>query len=186
MHKNLFVATVLVLALLMSSLIFSAALAAETVFSDNFDDGDYNGWNTSGDVSINSLHSHSVPYSTRLKGDGALWRTVSTQGYSSVTFEWWWAAGSLESSDHCYAEVNTGSGWTVVDQLDNGEDDYTFRSGAWSGTGIDNNANFQIRFRVTTASADYCFIDDIAVISDGGVPTDTPTPGDTPTATPTP
>jgi glutamine amidotransferase-like uncharacterized protein len=186
MHKNLFVATVLVLALLMSSLILSVALAADIVFSDNFDDGDYNGWNTSGDVSINSLHSHSIPYSTRLKGDGTIWRTVSTQGYSNVTFEWWWAAGSLESSDHCYAEVNTGSGWMAVDQLDNGEDDYTFRYGAWSGSGIDNNANFQIRFRVTTASADYCFIDDVAVISGGGVPTDTPTPGDTPTATPTP
>jgi glutamine amidotransferase-like uncharacterized protein len=191
MKKNLFIAVVLVLALLMLGLANLTALAAETIFSDNFEDGNYDGWSNSGDVSINSLHARES-YSVRLKGDGTIWRTVSTEGYSDVTFEWYWAAGSLESADHCYAEVNTGSGWSVVDQLDNGDDDYVFRPGSASPSGADNNPNFQIRFRVTTASADYCFVDDVAVISgSGGEPTDTPTatatggPTPTPTSTPT-
>jgi len=186
MKRNAFIATVLVLVLLISALSSLPVAADTTIFSDDFDDGDYDGWSASGTVSINT-RNHSAPYSTRLKGDGVIWRTVSTQGYSDVTFQWWWAAGSLESADHCYAEVNTGSGWTVVDQLDNGDDNYVFRSGSWSGSGIDNNPNFQIRFRVTTRAADYCFVDDVAVISgSGGVPTDTPAPTATPTEGPTP
>lgn len=88
MKRNLFIVAVLLLALLMSSLVLPAALATSTIFSDDFDDGDYNGWSTSGNVFINSLHVHSDPYSTRLKGDGVMWRTVSTQGYTDVTFEW--------------------------------------------------------------------------------------------------
>jgi glutamine amidotransferase-like uncharacterized protein len=192
MKKGICVPVVLILVLLVLSLVLPTALAATTIFSDDFDDGEYSGWSTSGTVSINT-RNHSAPYSVRLKGDGTMWRTVSTQGYSNVTFSWWWAAGSLESADHCYAEVNSGSGWTVVDQLDNGDDDYVFRSGSWSGSGIDDNPNFQIRFRVTTVSADYCFVDDVAIISDeGGDPTDTPTvtstqgPTPTPTSTPPP
>jgi glutamine amidotransferase-like uncharacterized protein len=187
MKRTMYIAAVLVLALFLSSLALPMALAATTIFSDDFDDGDYNGWSTSGNVSISSYRKYSAPYSTRLKGDGTMWRTVSTQGYNDVTFAWYWAAQSLESADHCYAEVNTGSGWTTVDQLDNGDDDTVFRPGSWSGSGIDNNPNFQIRFRVTTAAADYCYIDDVVVSSGGGAtPTDTPEPTDTPTEGPSP
>jgi len=184
-NKRLFIVAV-VLALLASLLMLPSALADTTIFSDDFEDGDYSGWSNSGTVNMETLNARGS-YSVELKGDGQIWRTVSTSGYTGVTYTWYWAAGSLESADHCYAEVNTGSGWTTVDQLDNGEDDYTFRSGSWSGTGIDDNANFQIRFRVTTASADYCFVDDVAVVSSGGGdPTNTPEPTATPTEGPSP
>lgn len=185
-QRNLLVVAVLVLVLSVCALSSRSVTADTTIFSDDFDDGNYDGWNTGGTVSINTRH-HSAPYSVRLKGDGAMWRTVSTQGYSDVTLQWWWAAGALERADHCYAEVNTGNGWVVVGQLDNGDDDYDFRFGSWSGSGIDDNPSFQIRFRVTTAAADYCFIDDVAVIAgSGGVPTDTPVPTATPTVGPSP
>jgi len=151
-NKRLFIVAV-VLALLASLLMLPSALADTTIFSDDFEDGDYSGWSNSGTVNMETLNARGS-YSVELKGDGQIWRTVSTSGYTGVTYTWYWAAGSLESADHCYAEVNTGSGWTTVDQLDNGEDDYTFRSGSWGGTGIDDTANFQIRFRVTTDSAD--------------------------------
>jgi len=187
MRRRLCIAVFLVLAMLLSCLANMTALAAATLFSDDFDDGDCNGWSTSGTVAIDGDYKHSSPYSTRLKGDGTMWHAVSTEGYSNVTVEWYWAARSLESADHCFAEVNTGSGWTTVAQLDNGDDDGVFRYGSSSPSGADNNPNFQIRFRVTTAAADYCYVDNVVVSGDAGAPTatNTPLPTDTPTPGPT-
>ena len=164
MTKISSITTALVLVLFLFALANSAVLAADIIFSDDFEDGNYSGWSTFGSVSINSWHAIGA-YSVRLRATGRIWRTVSTAGYSDVTVEWYWAAGSLESSDHCYAEANTGSGWTIIDQLDNGEDDYTFRPGSASPSGADDNAGFRIRFRASGSYGDYCFVDNVVVTS---------------------
>ena len=176
MTKISSITTALVLVLFLFALANSAVLAADIIFSDDFEDGNYSGWSTFGSVSINSWHAIGA-YSVRLRATGRIWRTVSTAGYSDVTVEWYWAAGSLESSDHCYAEANTGSGWTIIDQLDNGEDDYTFRPGSASPSGADDNAGFRIRFRASGSYGDYCFVDNVVVPGESGAaPTPTPTP----------
>ena len=104
--------------------------AASTIFSDDFNDG-YAGWSASGNVASVSSPSL-VPNAVRLKKDGAIWRVVSTVGYSDITVTWNMAAQALENGDFCYVEVNDGSGWTVIGSLTNGEDDQAFRSGTTS------------------------------------------------------
>jgi hypothetical protein len=96
------------------------------------------------------------------------------------------AASSLENADHCYAEVNTGSGWAAIGTLNDGQDNSTFYNGTTNNiSGADQNANFQVRYRGNGATTgDYCYAEDITVSgTSAAAPTNTPIP---PTATPGP
>lgn len=158
-----------------------------TIYTTNFNSG-YSGWTASGNVS--SVSSPSIqPNSVRLRGTASITRTVSTVGYSNISVTWNMAASSLESPDHCYVEINTGSGWTAIGTLNDGQDNSTFYNGTSNNiAGADQNANFQIRYRGNGATTgDYCYAEDITVSGTSGpVPTNTPTPTPAPTPTPPP
>jgi hypothetical protein len=174
-----------VTAVLFLILSLSPSQAVSTIFSDNFNTG-YAGWSSSGNVS--SVSSPAVqPNSVRLRQTGQIWRTVSTVGYSSISVTWTMAAQSLESNEFCYAEINTGSGWSVIATLADGQDNSVFNSGTVSlSAAADNNANFQVRYRIAASSTgDYCYGENLTISGTAGTPpTNTPTP--TPTITPTP
>lgn len=163
-----------------------------TIYTTNFNSG-YSGWTAAGNVS--SVASPSIqPNSVRLIGAGAsITRTISTVGYTNISVTWNMAASSLESNEFCYVEYNTGSGWVIIGTVADGQDNSTFYNGTTSNiSGADNNANFQVRYRIQTAnsSGDYCYAEDITVSGNSGAsPTNTPTatatqPGPTPTNTP--
>jgi len=186
-NRKLLIATGLILTLLASIMVFPA-VAETTVFADDFEDGDYSGWSSSGTVDMDNYPARGS-WSVRLRETGQIWRTISTSGHTGVTFAWYMAAGSLEGDEACYAEVNTGSGWQTVGSVVNGQDNNTFIYGSWTGSAADDNANFQVRFRASTGAAgDYCYADDVTVTSSGSGedPTATPTDTNTPVATNTP
>lgn len=157
------------------------------IYFTDFNAG-YSDWNSSGNVT--SVSSPSIqPNSVRLKKDGTIWRTVSTVGYSNISVTWNMAASALENGDYCYVEVNTGSGWTAIASLTNGQDNSTFYSGTVGIPGAENNPNFQVRYRdAGNALGDYCYAEDFTVSgTSGSAPTNTPTPTATlPGPTPTP
>lgn len=157
---------------------------ATVIYSTNFNSG-YSGWTASG--TVDSVATPSIaPNSVRLRGTSSITRTVSTIGYNSISVTWNMAASSLESADHCYAEINTGSGWTAIGTLNDGQDNSTFFSGTTNNvSGANQNANFQIRYRGNGATTgDYCYAEDITVSgTPATAPTNTPIP---PTATPGP
>lgn len=165
----------------------TASAQSTSIYFTNFNTG-YSDWSSSGDVA--SVSSPSIqPNSVRLKKVGTIWRTVSTVGYSNISVTWNMAASALEDGDFCYVEVNTGSGWTAIASLTNGQDNSTFYSGTVGVSGADNNPNFQVRYRdAGNALGDYCYAEDLTVSgTSGSTPTDTPTPTVTPPGpTPTP
>jgi len=154
---------------------------ATTIYTTNFNSG-YSDWSAAGSVS--SVASPSIqPNSVRLRGTASITRTVSTVGYTDISVTWNMAASSLESADHCYVEINTGSGWTAIGILNDGQDNSTFFNGTTSNIGGANqNANFQVRYRGNGATTgDYCYAEDITVTG-----TSAAAPTNTPTLTPTP
>lgn len=195
MRKAIVVTFIAVVALMLAVITMqSPSSAATTIFFDDFNDG-YSGWSSSGNVTSDNLPSIE-PDSVRLKKDGQIWRTISTAGYSDITVTWNMAAQALENGEYCYAEVNTGSGWSVIASLTNGQDDQTFYSGTENlSSAADDNANFQIRFRVVAnALGDYCYVEDLTIAGTQGgttptataTATATPDPNATPTPTPEP
>lgn len=185
-------AVVLTILFVLTVLMFAppSYAASETIFFDDFNTG-YSGWNASGDVASDNSPAI-VPNSARLKKVGTIWRTVSTVGYSNISVTWNMAAQALETGDYCYVEVNSGSGWTAIASLTNGQDTSVFYSGTVNlGSEYSNNPNFQIRYRdAGNALGDYCYAEDTTIAGTSGAatstPTNTPQPTNTPGPTPTP
>lgn len=178
----------LILALLLAGLPGRVSAQVTQIYSTNFNSG-YGGWTSSGNVS--SVASPALqPNSVRLRGIASITRTVSTVGYTGISVTWNMAASSLETNDYCYIEVNTGSGWTAIGSLTDGQDTSAFFNGTTTNiSGADQNANFQVRYRSTGATTgDYCYAEDITVSGTAAAaPTNTPTPTATPIGpTPTP
>ena len=178
----------LILALVMACLPERASAQVTQIYSTNFNSG-YSSWTASGNVS--SVASPALqPNSVRLRGTASITRTVSTVGYTGISVTWNMASSSLETNDYCYAEINTGSGWTAIGSLTDGQDNSAFFNGAANNiSGADQNANFQVRYRGTGATTgDYCYAEDITVNgTSAAAPTNTPTPTATPIGpTPTP
>lgn len=152
-------------------LVVNAASAA-TIFQEDFEDGNFNGWTTSGDVSITALQAIGQ-YSLRTKQTAQATTTVSTAGYSGVSIAMNLAATSLETGEECYAEVsvNGGGNWITVVSVQNGDDNGTFFQGAVSPAAADDNSALQLRFRSTGGHAgDYCYGDNVTVSgAEGGV-----------------
>lgn len=165
--------------------IIGTPIGEETIYFDDFDDG-FTGWTAdSGVYSVDNAYYWTNPNAVQIRGAAKLWRAVSTSGYSGVKVTWHVLGGYLEANESCQVQVNSGSGWSTVAAVVNGEDDWYYR---WDSEALDpaadDNASFQIRFRgsanneFTGYDYDYCYVDDVRIsgVPDGGGGTPTPTP----------
>lgn len=186
MKKSFIGASIALLVIVSLLLPYQSTVYAQstTIYTTNFNSG-YSGWATSGNIS--GVATPSIqPNSVRLRGTASITRTISTTGYSNISVTWNMAASSLETGDYCYIEINTGSGWTAIGSITNGQDNSTFFNGTANNiSGASQNANFQVRYRGNGATTgDYCYAEDITVTGTAGAaPTNTPIP---PTSTPGP
>ncbi|MBB3167754.1 choice-of-anchor D domain-containing protein [Simiduia aestuariiviva] len=147
------------------ALFTSTAVTADILFSENFEDGDSAGWNTSGNVAVSGTQSIGN-YSLRLKQTASGAHSVNATGYSDVQITMRLAATGLEGSDRCYAEysLDAGTSWTQMLELADGQDDATFYSASANPAGADDNSNLQVRFRGTgNLLGDYCWGDEVMV-----------------------
>ncbi|MGB0133957.1 hypothetical protein [Dokdonella sp.] len=160
--------------LLALALTLSTNAFAATIFSEDFQDGNYTGWTIGGSGSSATANLYASNYSLRLRNSRTATQSVPTTGYTGVSISSSIAAYLLEWNDTCVTEISTngGSSWTsvntVVDGQDNGVTLYTTSA---SPAGIDNNPNVQVRLRSQgNNNADYCYFDDIEVTGTGGTP----------------
>ncbi|AQQ66586.1 hypothetical protein Mag101_02180 [Microbulbifer agarilyticus] len=147
----------------------STSATADTIYEDNFANGDISGWSTTGNVAAYNGNS------MRLRGTSTATQALSTAGYSAVSVELAMAATSLENGEFCYGEISTdgGSSWTTALTIANGDDNGSQFSSNSAPSGIDNNVAVQLRFRGTGATTgDYCYGYRALVTGTGGAPTD--------------
>lgn len=160
--------------LIFSSIFLATTSQADTVFSDDFQDGNYNGWSIAGQGRGAITNYYAGNYSIRLRRKKNATQSISTAGYSNVQISTDIAASSLEGSETCVAEVSTNGGgsWTAVNTVVNGQDNgYTMYTETASPSGSDDNANFQVRLRANgNQNSDYCYFDNIIVTGDPGGP----------------
>jgi len=112
--------------------------------------------------------------SIQLTHGGSMQRTIPTSGYSNIVVSFALGANSLETSgwpsyvpEYVEASWYDGSSWTTLKQIDyndpgyNHLNSYTYTLPA----AANNNANFRLRFRLSsgTGDQDYGFIDDVRV-----------------------
>ncbi len=147
---------------------------AATVFSDDFQDGNFNGWTIGGTGTSATTNLYSGNYSLRLRYARTATQSIPTTGYTGVSISTSIAASLLESADKCFAEVSTngGSSWTAVNTVVDGQDDgVTLYTVSASPSGIDNNAAVKVRLRAAGGdNSDYCYFDNIVLTGTAGTP----------------
>lgn len=160
--------------ILLALVLLSAQVSAATVFSDDFQDGNFTGWTIGGSGSSAIANLYGSNYSLRLRNSRTATQAVSTVGYTGVSISTSIAASQLEWNDTCVAEVssNGGSSWTAINTVVDGQDNgVTLYTTSASPSGVDNNASMQLRLRSGgNSNSDYCYFDDIEVTGTAGTP----------------
>ncbi|SHH95483.1 choice-of-anchor D domain-containing protein [Ferrimonas marina] len=143
---------------------------AATLFNEDFEDNNANGWTLVGNAQTSGTQSIGN-YSLRLKRTASGTTSVDTSGHSDVTITMHLAATGLEGGDTCYAEYSTdgGSNWVTLVQLMDGQDNATFYSGSATPSDAEDNADLRLRFRSTgNLLGDYCWGDNVSVTGTAG------------------
>lgn len=155
--------------------------SASTLFFDGFESGSLSNWSSGSNWFTTTGRQHSGSRSARVEGPStaSLSRTISSAGYQSVTFSYWFRAANLEASAGEYVKAEwsaDGVTWTELSSIDDSNDtgDWLQRTHTLPASAA-NNANFAVRFRANLHNAnDDVFIDDVTVTAmssgSGGTP----------------
>lgn len=149
------------------ALVLSSANFGKGIFSDNFEEGNYNGWAATGNVAMTSSPADGS-YAVWLRNTGSIQQTIPTTGYSDITVAFRMGANSIEAGEYVAAEWSPdGTTWTILKQINNGdsEEDNALHSFSYSlPANAGNNANFALRFRIAgNANNDEGFVDTVLV-----------------------
>jgi len=159
--------------------IFAIGIAnAAQIFSDNFDDGNVNGWTTVNNPSPlqgtawtnTGTFVEAKPGIDSAQGTSTLERIISTSGFQSIIIKYDRQLGSdWESSDMFKVSwsadgVNFNAAEEVIGNSENTlPDDASFVPKTFNiPSSANNNANFKVKFECTTnAQNEFCRIDNI-------------------------
>jgi hypothetical protein len=154
-------------ALLLAVVLACAPVVAHAapIWSDNFEDGDANGWAPSGgDVRLTQYAGNT---SMRLSRRAAAVAAVSTRGFTGVTIAAALAANDLETGEYCLVEASADDGrtWTPIVRVDDDADDgVTLHAGAAHDAHFDNAEHVLIGARVVgNQDDDQCWLDNVRV-----------------------
>jgi PKD repeat protein len=108
----------------------------------------------------------------RLRSTNNMYRPTSTAGYNNIIVEFAWALTSNAAGENAYAEYSTngGTSWAPLSQINGPVNQLSLNifTSPLLPPSADNNANFQLRFRITgSTTADILYVDDVSVT---GVP----------------
>lgn len=142
-----------------------AGAAAESVFSESFQDGAAEGWAPSGgDVRLTTYEGN---VALRLTRSAAAVHGVSTRDFSGVRVAAAMAAYDLEGDDYCLVEASGDGGrtWIEILRVSDGQDDgVTMHRNAVRDARFDGAERLLIGARVSgNADNDQCWLDDVRV-----------------------
>ena len=144
----------------------TAPVFAEDIFSDDFQDGDAEGWGGGGDGDVR-LTQYEDNISMRLSETAASFLALTTEGYQDVRISAAMAASGLSRGEACVFEVtfDDGATWVDVVRVADGQDDaVTLHPGAVSDDRFDNKPRIILRARATGNSEnDLCWLDNVRV-----------------------
>jgi hypothetical protein len=134
-------------------------------FSDGFESGSFTagGWITTGSPSVSNKTEYSGTYGAKIPKTASIETAVSTVGFTNIHVKYRRQTKGFDSGENLVVEWYDGSSWNPLETVE----DCVYEDGLQDktcGTAADNNANFRIRFRTNTGSAnEYASIDDIEV-----------------------
>ncbi|MBI2022970.1 peptidoglycan-binding protein [Candidatus Giovannonibacteria bacterium] len=179
--------------------------AADSLFGDGFETGDYSLW-TSGNpepaVWTTDTTSHAGAQASKVTGDNDetkyLFKNISTAGFNNVVLNYFFRAVDLEEEDVAGIDhdnmtvqwTSDGTNWLDLFQINDTNDSVNLSDPVvWTpethtlGTAANDNANFAVRFLTKLDDiSDSIWLDDISLTGDV-IATTTPEVSPTPTPT---
>jgi len=156
---------------ILSLVILMSFVSAAVILTDNFDDGNLNGWTITNDPSslpgtewVNTgTNAEAIPGSASTLGTTVLERTISTSGFQSIIVKYDRQLVGFDTEEEFVVSWSTdGTNFNVVEEtLNDTPDDTNFVSKSFNlASSANNNANFQVKVECTTnAQADLCKLD---------------------------
>lgn len=152
-------------------------VSADTIFSDNFNDGDLNGWSiantpeplpqSAGFWANTGVIAVAMPGNDSTVGTSFLEKTVSTSGFQSIVVKYDRKLdGTFEPSDHFTASYTiNGVDYVSLEDSSSPGDDSSFTSKTFNLlSSADDVSSFKIRFTCTTnALSESCSIDNVMI-----------------------
>lgn len=143
-----------------------APAMAQPLFSEDFQDGDADGWRGDagrGDISVTEYAGN---YSLRLQRNAWVATAVQVAAGQEIRISADFAAEGLEGDDSCQLETSfDGQSWSLVGQVADGQDDaVTLTSVAGTVVASDTARAMLVRLRAAgNAANDTCWVDNIRV-----------------------
>ena len=143
-----------------------SATASQSIFSDDFQDGNAQGWQASGDGDI-SLTTYGDNVSLRMTKKALAATGVTVPGPGRISIGASFAADDLEAKDACLMEatLNGGKSWLEVLRIGDGQDDsVTLHTNAVTHAVDATITSVFIRARVAgNANNDTCWLDNVFI-----------------------
>lgn len=139
---------------------------SKVIFSDDFETGI--NWTKTNNVVWYTYQPKNDTHSTNLRYRGAIEKSISLEGYSSIKASFSWGAYSLDKdSEYVKAEYFDGTNWNLIERINNGsvkENRLLNPSTFDFPTSINNSKNFKLRFAVVgSGTGDHAYIDDVVI-----------------------
>jgi len=146
-------------------LIFCQMASAQTLFTEDFQDGDAKGWSAGGKGEV-QISQYQGNYSLRLTKSAFAAIGLSVRGPEDIAISGAFAAAGLEKKDACRLEASTDKGqtWQLLHSIKDGQDDsYTLHTGGGRIKTPDAGPLF-LRLRVDgNGKDDTCWADNILI-----------------------
>lgn len=150
---------------LFSALLLAAPAQAATLFFEDFQDGEADGWGAMGDGDIR-ITEFAGNRSLRLQNKAAALTAVPIEGYENIRVSISFAADSLEPGEACQGEVSVdGTDWFRVVRVEDGQDDaLTLHTGSIAVPDATGQKELFIGIRaIGSRDDDTCWADNIRV-----------------------
>ncbi|MEO1137181.1 MAG: hypothetical protein AAFW68_11355, partial [Pseudomonadota bacterium] len=146
-------------------LCIGAHAQAQTLFSEDFQDGDADGWSAGGDGTV-QVTNYQGNYSLQLTKKAVAIIGLQVSGPESVAISVAFAALDLEKNDFCIAEASNdnGASWQELHRVEDGQDDGVTLSVGGGRVETPENSPLFLRLRVAgNGDNDTCWADNIRV-----------------------
>ena len=130
-----------------------------TLFVGGFEDC-FSNW-TNGGAYCSGVHYEGLQ-SCKMDNSEYVETAVDTTGYANVVLSYVRNTSGLNPGDSFYSEWFDGTSWNTIEDITSGFSGWTEVSSELPAT-AGNNAAFMIRFRVSTVSGNYAYVDSVSI-----------------------